>query len=251
MRNAVGVKKKWVLVTGGTRGIGKGLVEAFCRDNYDVVFTFQNSRDIAEQLEKAIGNANGTAIGYCCDGADETAVKSFAHEILTQRGAPYAIVNNVGIARDTLLMQMSTEQWINVIDVNLNSAYFSIRVFIDSMLEQGEGVILQMSSVSGLKGNLGQTNYSASKSALIGMTRSLAIELGRFNIRVNAIAPGYIATEMLTDIPLKKAKAIKDSIPLRRLGSVREVASLAVYLASQDSAYITGQTFVIDGGLTA
>ncbi len=251
MGNALGVKRKWVLVTGGTRGIGKGLVEAFCRDNYDVIFTYQNSRDIAEQLEKSIGNANGVAIGYCCDGADEDAISLFGREILSQRGAPYAIVNNVGITRDAVLMRMSTEQWLNVINVNLNSAYFSIRVFIDSMLEQGEGVILQMSSVSGLKGNLGQTNYSASKSALIGMTRSLAIELGRFNIRVNAIAPGYIDTEMLADIPEKKAKAIKDTIPLRRLGTVKEVASLAVYLASQDSAYITGQTFVIDGGLTA
>lgn len=251
MSNAARGNNKWVLVTGGTRGIGKGLVEEFCRANYDVVFTYQNSHDVAKMLEESIGNANGEAFGYCCDGADEAAVKLFGQKTLIQRGAPYAIVNNVGITRDTVFMRMETEQWLDVINVNLNSTFYAIRVFIESMLEQGEGVILQMTSVSGLKGNAGQTNYSASKGALIGMTRSLALELGRFNIRVNAIAPGYIETDMLTDIPEKKAKAIKDSIPLRRLGTVKEVASLAVYLASQDAAYITGQTFVIDGGLTS
>lgn len=243
--------RKWVLVTGGTRGIGKGLVEAFCRAQYDVVFTYQHSHDAAKQLALSIGDAAGQAEGYCCDSADEGAVTAFAQTILALRGAPHAIVNNVGITRDALFMRMPSAAWTDVINTNLNSAFYVTRAFIEAMLEQQEGVILQMSSVAGLQGNPGQTNYSATKAALIGMTRSLALELGRFNIRVNAIAPGYIDTEMAANIPDKQKRAIKDMVPLRRLGTVREVASLAVYLCSSDSAYITGQTFVIDGGMTA
>jgi 3-oxoacyl-[acyl-carrier protein] reductase len=251
MNTTACAKRKWVLVTGGTRGIGKGLVEEFCRANYDVVFSYKQSDEAAKKLESSIGYVSGVASGYCCDSGDEAAVRMFSKNMLAQRGSPYAIVNNVGITRDSVLMRMSTEQWLDVINININSSFFVIRAFIEPMLEQGDGVILQMSSVSGLRGNPGQTNYAASKAALIGMTRTLAVELGRFNIRVNTIAPGYIATDMLADMPENKIKAIKDRIPLRRLGTVKEVASLAVYLASQDSTYITGQTFIIDGGLIA
>lgn len=243
--------KKWVLVTGGTRGIGRGLVEAFCGAGYDVVFTYQRSHDSAAALERAMADEGASAAGHCCDSADEAAVNALALGLLAERGAPHAVVNNVGITRDAVLMRMSSTQWNDVINANLNAAFYVTRAFVEAMLGKGDGVILQMSSVSGFKGNIGQTNYSATKAALIGMTRSLALELGRFNIRVNAIAPGFIATEMVADIPESKIKAIRASIPLRRLGTVREVAALATYLASADSAYITGQTFVIDGGLTA
>jgi 3-oxoacyl-[acyl-carrier protein] reductase len=243
--------KKWALVTGGTRGIGKGVVEAFCAAGYDVEFTYQRSSQSAIDLEQAMKEQGASACGHCCDSADEAAVQALAQALLDKRGAPYAIVNNVGITRDAVLMRMSSAQWTDVISANLNAAFYVTRAFVQAMLGNGEGVILQMSSVSGFKGNIGQTNYSATKAALIGMTRSLALELGRFNIRVNAIAPGFIATEMVADIPESKAKSIRDTIPLRRLGTVKEVASLATYLASEDSAYITGQTFVIDGGLTA
>lgn len=244
-------RKLWVMITGGTRGIGKGLVEAFCAAGYDVVFTYQSSRASAEALEQAMREKGFVAQAYCCDGADQIAMQDLARDLITTRGAPYALVNNMGITRDTVLMRMSGEQWNEVINTNLNSAFYATRAFIDAMLNEGDGVVLQMSSVSGFKGNIGQSNYAASKAAMIGMTRALALELGRFNIRVNAIAPGYIATEMVSEIPEKKLKSILDTIPLRRMGSVEEVANLATFLANPQSAYITGQTFVIDGGLSA
>ena len=251
MDNTAATAKQWVFVTGGTRGIGRGLVVAFCAAGYDVVFTYQSSHDAAAALVREMAETGAHAAGHCCDSADADAVNALALALLDARGAPHAVVNNVGITRDTVLMRMSGAQWLDVINANLNAAFYVTRAFVEAMLAQGDGVILQMSSVSGFKGNIGQTNYSATKAALIGMTRSLALELGRFNLRVNAIAPGFIATEMVASIPEAKTKAIRASIPLRRLGTVEEVASLATYLASPASAYITGQTFVIDGGLTA
>jgi 3-oxoacyl-[acyl-carrier protein] reductase len=248
--NSNTTEKRWVLVTGGTRGIGRGLVAAFCNAGYDVVFTYQRSHEAAAELEREMAAAGASAKGHCCDSTDEMAVNELAKSLVERRGAPHAVINNAGITRDAVLMRMSTVQWTDVINANLNASFYVTRAFVQSMVEQGDGVILQMSSVSGFKGNVGQTNYSATKAALIGMTRSLALELGRFNVRVNAIAPGFIATEMMADIPESKLKAIGATIPLRRLGSVKEVASLATYLVSDDSAYITGQTFVVDGGLT-
>lgn len=244
---------KWVLVTGGTRGIGRGIVDGFSSDGYDVVFTYQRSADTAAAMASASnsGTTGTTISGHYCDSSDESEVRAFSKAMLDGRGAPYAIVNNVGITKDAVLISMQIDQWKDVINTNLNSAFFMIRHFVQAMVEQGDGVILQMSSVSGLKGNAGQTNYSATKAALIGMTRSLALELARFNVRVNAIAPGFIATEMLKQIPEAQQASIRKSIPLRRLGSVEEVAALTRFLASKGGAYITGQTFVIDGGLTA
>jgi 3-oxoacyl-[acyl-carrier protein] reductase len=137
-----------------------------------------------------------------------------------------------------------------VVETNLDSAFFVTRHFVGSMVERGDGVILQMSSVTGIKGNIGQTNYGATKAALIGMTKSLALELSRFNIRVNAVVPGFIATEMLTQIPEAQQASLRKGIPLRRFGTVKEVAALCLFLASVDATYMTGQTFVIDGGLT-
>ncbi len=241
--------RKWVLVTGGTRGIGRGIVEVLARAGYEVLFTYQHSGAAAREVEKIVADAGGKATGYCCDGTDEAAVKALSQKILAERGPPYAIVNNVGITRDSVLLRMTTEQWREVINTNLDSAFFTTRAFIWAMIQAGDGVILQMASVTALKGNAGQTNYAATKAALVGMTRSLALEVARFNIRVNAIAPGFIATEMVDKIPERQQKQIKDAIPLRRFGTVEEVASLAGFLVSRQGAYITGQTFVIDGGL--
>lgn len=238
-------------MTGGSRGIGRGIVVALAGAGYDVVFTYRRSRSEAAAVEEAVAERGGTARGYCCDGAEEAAVSAFSEARLAERGAPYAIVNNAGITRDSILMRMSTEQWRDVMRTNLDSAFFTIRGFIPGMIGAGEGAIVQMASVTGIKGNVGQTNYGATKAALIGMTRCLAIEVARFNIRVNAVAPGFIATEMVGSIPEPRLKQIKDAIPLRRLGTVEEVASLTHFLLSPQGAYITGQTFVIDGGLNA
>lgn len=244
-------KQKWVLVTGGTRGIGRGLVETLCGAGYQVVFTYKESEQAATELKQAMAALGQCATGYRCDSANETSVAEFARSILTSHGAPYGVVNNAGITRDSMLMQMSSEQWLDVVNVNLNAAFFVTRQFVKPMIEQGNGVILQMSSVSGHKGNVGQTNYSATKAALSGMTRSLAIELGRFNVRVNAIAPGYIGTEMIDQIPERQLKAITSTIPLRRVGTIAEVAGMAAFMLSDAGAYVTGQTFVVDGGLSA
>jgi 3-oxoacyl-[acyl-carrier protein] reductase len=242
---------KWVLITGGTRGIGRGLVEEFAAHGYDVVFTYQSSEAAAEQLAASASSANAHVRGYRCDSTDEAAVTEFSHAMLAAHGAPYAIVNNAGITRDVALMRMESEQWKSVIDTNLNSAFYIVRHFVAAMVERGDGVILQMSSISGIKGNPGQTNYCATKAGLIGMTRALALELARFNIRVNAIAPGFIATEMVEQIPEAQQRDIRKGIPLRRLGTVKEVATLCAFLASDNGSYMTGQTFVIDGGMSA
>lgn len=241
----------WVLITGGTRGIGRGIVEKFAAAGYDTVFTYQHSVDAADALEKKVALTGGRAEGLRCNCADDSAVGSLAEVLLAKRGAPYAVVNNVGITRDTALMRMGSEQWREVIETNLNSAFFVTRHFVSHMVERGDGVILQMSSVTGIKGNVGQTNYGASKAALIGMTQSLALELARFNIRVNAVVPGFIATEMVEQIPQAQQATLRKGIPLRRFGTVGEVAALCLFLASTDATYVTGQTFVIDGGLTA
>ena len=245
------MNKRWVLVTGGTRGIGRGLVESLCQADYDVVFTYRASRQSADILEQEMAALGKVAVGYLCDSTDEQGTTALANELLASRGAPYAVINNAGITRDAPMMQMSSEQWNEVVNINLNGVFNMIRHFIRPMIENGDGVILQMSSVSGQKGNVGQTNYSATKAGLSGMTRSLALELARFNVRVNAIAPGYIATEMVEEIPERQMKTIVNSIPLRRIGPVAEVTGMVNFMLSAAGAYITGQTFVIDGGLAA
>ncbi|WP_166212321.1 3-oxoacyl-ACP reductase FabG [Cognatiluteimonas telluris] len=249
--NAASGTNRWILVTGGARGIGLGLVTAFAKAGFEVVFTYKSSADSARQAEESMAAQGFSVSGHACDSTDEAAVQALSAQLLTQRGAPYAIVNNAGITRDSLMMNMSTEDWRSVIDTNLNSAFFITRAFTSSMLESGDGVVLQISSVAAHKGIAGQTNYSATKAALTALTRSLALELGRFNVRVNAIAPGYIATDMFDNIPEAQRKSIRNSVPLRRIGTVEDVASLALFLLDPSASYITGQTFVVDGGLTA
>ena len=174
-----------------------------------------------------------------------------AAELQAVHGAPYAIINNVGITRDALMLHMSAQHWGEVIRNNLDSAYYATRAFTTGMIERGDGCIVNMSSVTGIKGNPGQANYAATKAALIGMTRSLAVELGRFNIRVNSVAPGIIATEMTASLTDQQVRKIASQVPLRRLGRVDEIAATVTFLLSRGSCYTTGQTFVVDGGLSA
>ncbi|MCG7534482.1 3-oxoacyl-ACP reductase FabG [Pseudoalteromonas sp. OOF1S-7] len=244
------MKTPWVLVTGGSRGIGKGLVKAFCQQGYEVVFTYLNSSEPACKLQEELEVAGHSARGYRCNGTDEQQVNAFAAKLIAEKGAPATIINNAGITRDGLLMSMPSSDWLDVINANLNGSFFMVRAFVNCMIEAGEGVIINMSSVSGSHASAGQCNYSATKAGLEGMTRSLAAELSRFGIRVNAIAPGYINTEMLDSIPDTEKKSIRRKIPLRRLGEIDDVAELALFLASSKASYITGQSFTVDGGLT-
>lgn len=178
-------------------------------------------------------------------------VNNLAKDLIERLGAPCGIIHNAGIARDMLHIHQRPEDLSEVLNTNLCSVFHWNQALVSEMMSNKHGSIILMSSVTGLKGNVGQTLYGATKAAMMGVTRSLALELGRFNIHVNAIAPRFIATEMTEHMPANKLQDVKKSIPLRRMGTTKEVASLAKYLLSDESAYITGQTLVIDGGLSA
>ncbi len=251
MTQAAPGTRGWAFITGGTRGIGRGLVEAFAAEGRDVVFTYRSSVDTADGLERQLALTGGRATGQQCDCTDEAAVATLAAALIRERGAPAVVVNNAGITQDGPLMRMTSAQWHDVVHANLDSAFYVTRHFVESMVEAGDGVILQMSSVTGIKGNVGQVNYAATKAGLLGMTRTLALELARFNVRVNAVLPGFIETEMVKRIPEAQLTGIRRTIPMRRMGRVQEVAAMCRFLASPEAAYVTGQSFVIDGGLAA
>jgi len=243
--------EKWVFVTGGSRGIGKAVVERLLSGGYDVVFTYKSSHDEAQQLMASAKDGGWTLRGVACDMSDASAVLSLVGELVEQHGAPYALVNNAGIGKDKLFISMDWDDWNSIIANNLNSAFNVTRAFLPHMLETGDGCIVQMSSLAALRGNIGQTSYAASKAAVLGMTRALALEIGRFNLRINAIAPGFIKTEMTKKIPEEQLKRIVSQIALRRIGEVEEIAELVTFLLGPGGRYITGQTLVVDGGLSA
>lgn len=243
--------QKWVLVTGGSRGIGQALVTGLL-PQWNVAFTGRSEEGIAHTLElaQAIQSANWVK-GYCCDGKDEQRVAELAQQMLDELGAPVAIVHNAGIARDALHIHQDAEVWREVLDNNLVSMVNWNRLLLPAMMMQGEGSIVMMSSVTAIRGNSGQTAYAASKAAMMGMARSLAREVGRFGIRVNCLAPGLIESDMTQAIPEAKLKAMRQEIPLRRLGLAAEVTGSVAFLIGDNSRYLTGQTLVLDGGLSA
>lgn len=243
-------QNKLVIVTGGTRGIGRGVVQRLSNAGYDVVFTYSSSSEIADSMADEAEAAGRRMQGYRCNARDAADVDAFVRQVLAHHGKPYALINNVGITRDTILMNMPEDSWLDVIDANINSVYRMTKRLLPSMLEGGDACVIQMSSISGLRGNRGQTNYSATKGALIAFTRSLAAEVARFNVRVNAIAPGLIATEMVEAMPEARRETIAKAIPLRRIGSVDDVGAMTEFLLSPGATYVTGQTFVVDGGMT-
>jgi len=232
-----------VLITGGTRGIGRAIAEAFKEVGATVYITGTN-REKTEATAKEIG-VNGVKM----DVTDREEVKRVVNEILEKEGKIDVLVNNAGITKDTLFLRMKDEDWDAVINTNLNGVYNVTKAVVPAMVKKRKGVIINISSVVGFTGNVGQVNYSATKSALIGFTKSLAKELGGRNVRVVAVAPGYITTDMTKAIPEKiKAELIK-SIPLKREGEPREVADVCLFLASNMASYITGTTIHVNGGL--
>lgn len=237
------------IVTGATRGIGKGIAELFADQGSHVIFTYVSSDEKARALELELQAKGVKAKGYKFDVADLKACEEMVTDVVKEFERVDVVVNNAGITRDTLLMRMSEEQWDEVINTNLKSVFNMCKAVQRTMLKQRSGSIINMSSVVGVKGNAGQSNYAASKAGILGFTKSVALELGSRNIRCNAIAPGFIETEMTGALDENMVQQWRDAIPLKRGGSPEDVANLALFLASPMAAYITGQTINVDGGM--
>lgn len=240
---------KIILITGASRGIGKSIAEECVNQGATVAFTYISSEEKAIALEKELCANGGVAKGFKSDAGKFDQAQSLVDEVVAQFGTIDVLINNAGITRDTLLMRMTEEQWDEVINTNLKSAFNLTKAIQRPMLKARKGSIINMSSVVGVSGNAGQSNYAASKAGLIGFTKSIAQELGSRNIRCNAIAPGFIETEMTAALDEKVVQEWRNSIPLKRGGSPKDVADVCVFLASEMSAYVTGQTIHVCGGM--
>jgi 3-oxoacyl-[acyl-carrier protein] reductase len=240
---------KVAIVTGASRGIGKGIAEAFAAQGADVAFTYLSSVEKAEALAKEL-STHGTRIkGYRSDASGYQAAEELANQVLADFGKIDIVINNAGVTRDGLLMRMSEDDWDTVMKVNLKSVFNLTKAVLRPMLKARSGSIVNVSSVVGVKGNAGQANYSASKAGILGFTKSVALELGSRNIRCNAIAPGFIETEMTGALDEATVQGWRDAIPLKRGGTAEDVANLCLFLASDMSSYITGQVINVDGGM--
>jgi 3-oxoacyl-[acyl-carrier protein] reductase len=243
------LENKTVLITGASRGIGHGIAMEFAKQGANVAFTFNASVEAARELEKELEGFGIKAKGYQSNAADFDAAQELVKEVLNDFGSLEVLINNAGITKDNLLMRISEEDFDKVIEVNLKSVFNLTKAVIRPMMKQRQGSIINMSSVVGVKGNAGQANYAASKAGILGFTKSVALELGSRNIRCNAIAPGFIETEMTAKLDQKTVDEWRKAIPLKRGGSPEDVANACVFLASDMSAYITGQTLNVDGGM--
>lgn len=240
---------KTAIITGASKGIGKGIATIFAQHGANVAFTYLSSVAQGEALENELAQYGTKVKGYRSDAGQMADAEQLAADVLADFGSIDVVVNNAGITKDNLLMRMSEEDFNRVIQVNLNSVFNMTKAVQRTMLKQRSGSIINISSVVGVKGNAGQANYAASKAGAIGFTKSVALELGSRNIRCNAIAPGFIETEMTAVLDEKTVQGWRDAIPLKRGGTPEDVANACVFLASDMSAYITGQVLNVDGGM--
>ncbi|WP_067149343.1 3-oxoacyl-[acyl-carrier-protein] reductase [Pseudotamlana agarivorans] len=240
---------KTAIVTGASRGIGKGIAQVFAQQGANVAFTYSSSVDAANALEKELIALGVKAKGYKSNAASFEEAQTLAAEVVKEFGAIDILVNNAGITKDNLLMRISEEDFDTVIEVNLKSVFNMTKAVQRTMLKQRKGSIINMSSVVGVKGNAGQTNYAASKAGIIGFSKSVALELGSRNIRSNVVAPGFIETEMTAKLDDAVVEGWRAGIPLKRGGTPEDIANVCVFLGSDMSAYITGQTLNVDGGM--
>ncbi|MGB5692000.1 MAG: 3-oxoacyl-[acyl-carrier-protein] reductase [Flavobacteriaceae bacterium] len=240
---------KNVIITGASRGIGRGIARVFAEHGANVAFTYSSSEGPAIELEKELTSSGVKAKAYKSNAASFTEAETLVSAILEDFGGIDVLINNAGITKDNLLMRMSEEDFDAVIEVNLKSVFNMTKAVQRTMLKQRKGSIINMSSVVGVKGNAGQTNYAASKAGMIGFTKSVALELGSRNIRCNAIAPGFIETEMTESLDEKTVQGWRDAIPLKRGGTPEDIANACLFLASDLSDYITGQVINVDGGM--
>ena len=240
---------KTAIITGASKGIGKGIAETFAKQGANVAFTFLSSVEKGQALEQELQQYGTQVKGYRSDASKMDDAEALVAQVIGDFGAVHIVVNNAGITKDTLLMRMTEEDFNRVIEVNLNSVFNMTKAVQRTFLKQRSGSIINISSVVGVKGNAGQANYAASKAGIIGFTKSVALELGSRNIRCNAIAPGFIETEMTAVLDEKTVRQWRDGIPLKRGGSAEDVANACLFLASDMSGYITGQVMNVCGGM--
>ena len=237
------LKGKNVIITGGSRGIGKGIAEKFAQNGANIAFTNIEMSDESIELSKNLEKLGVKAKAYVSNAADFEAAQKLADDVINDFGSIDVLVNNAGITKDNLLMRMSESDFETVMKVNMNSVFNNTKAVLRPMLKQRSGSIINLSSVVGVKGNPGQSNYSASKAAIIGFTKSIALELGSRNIRCNAIAPGFIETEMTKALNDDQVNDWADNIPLKRTGQVDDIANTSLFLASDMSAYVTAVSY--------
>ena len=240
---------KTAIITGATRGIGKGIAIAFAKQGANVAFTYSSSVEAATALEVELTEMGVKAKGYQSNAANFDAAQELAADVLKEFGSIDVLINNAGITKDNLLMRISEDDFDKVLEVNLKSVFNLTKAVIRPMMKQRAGSIINMSSVVGVQGNAGQTNYAASKAGMLGFSKSVALELGSRNIRCNAIAPGFIETEMTAKLDETVVDGWRQAIPLKRGGQPEDIANACVFLASDMSSYITGQTLNVDGGM--
>ena len=243
------LESKVAIITGGSRGIGKSICETFAQNGCNIAFTYNNSKDSAEALAKELNSSEIKAKAYKSDASNFDDATKLVEDVLNDFGKIDILVNNAGIKKDNLLMRMEKSDFDSVINTNLSSVFNLTKASIKTFLKQRNGSIVNISSVVGVKGNAGQSNYSASKAGIIGFSKSIALELGSRNIRSNVIAPGFIETDMTDSLSEDVINSWKESIPLKRGGNPSDVGNACVFLASDLSSYITGQVLHVDGGM--
>ena len=240
---------KTAIITGGSRGIGRGIAKIFAENGCAVAFTFNSNKEAADDLVAELSSEEVKVKGYKSNAANYNDAQKLVEEVLVDFGSLDILVNNAGITKDNLLMRMSEEDFDQVIEINLKSIFNMTKAIQRTFLKQRHGSLIHMSSVVGVKGNAGQSNYAASKAGMIGFSKSVALELGSRNIRSNVIAPGFIETEMTDKLSEDIVQGWRDGIPLKRGGQPEDVANACVFLASDLSSYITGQVLHVDGGM--
>lgn len=245
-----GTDRPVALVSGGSRGIGRAVVTQLARDGYDVAFCYRSRADAAEEVVKEAAAAGARAFAQQVDVADAQQTRDFVAAAQAELGPASALVTAAGITRDRALAMMDDSQWQDVVRTNLDGNYHLCRAVIQSLVKRRSGSIVTLSSVAGVYGGAGQSNYSASKAGIIGFTRALAKEYGKFGVRANSVAPGFIETDMTAELGEAARKKYRDQIPLARFGAPEDVAALVSYLVSDRARYITGQVLGVDGGLT-
>ncbi len=240
---------KVALITGATRGIGRAVATRFAEEGAKVAFTYRSSEDKAKSLEQELKDKGVEAKGYASDAAKFEEAENLIDRVLKDMEKIDVVVNNAGITRDNLLLRISEDDWDQVMDTNLKSVFNITKAVQKHLLKQRRGSIINMSSVVGVQGNAGQSNYAASKAGILGFTRSVALELGSRGVRCNAIAPGFIETEMTEELDEETLNGWREAIPLKRGGKPEDVAEMAVFLGSDRSSYVTGQTMHVCGGM--